>query len=150
MTWALGTPQELPPGPEGYSLKKSYNSNCWWSLNLQKERITCILSKTELTTKRFYSRSSEGMAPSSHCSRDMSKERRHSSQIQEGTSKLRPRCRHVEETRHTTPDSQARGGCRGLKGLPLPLLPLLSEYMLLGVFLAPSQHPSQRLRGWGE
>ena len=49
--------------------------------------------------------------------------------------------RHVEEARHTTPGSQAKGG--GGRRLPLPSLPL-SEYMLLGLFLALPQHRSQR------
>ena len=55
--------------------------------------------------------------------------------------------RHVEAARHTTPGSQAKGG--GVRHHPLLLLSLLSEYMLLGLFLALPQHWSQRL-GLGE
>lgn len=55
--------------------------------------------------------------------------------------------RHVEAARHTTPGSQAKGG--GVRRRPLPSLSLLSEYMLLGLFLALPQHRSQRL-GLGE
>ena len=64
-----------------------------------------------------------------------------------GGDKPRPCCRHVEEARHTTPGSQAKGG--GVRGLPLPSLSLLPEYTLLGLSLALPQHRSQRL-GWGE
>ena len=54
---------------------------------------------------------------------------------------------HVEAARHTTPGSQAKGG--GVRHHPFPSLSLLSEYMLLGLFLALPQHRSQRL-GLGE
>lgn len=53
--------------------------------------------------------------------------------------------RHVEEARHTTPGSQLRE----VEGGAFPFLRSLSEYMLLGLFLALPQHRSQRPVGGG-